>query len=135
MKKPIFMLLALLFVFCSCTQNADESLGVAEAVSCVSKEPTSYICITYNGEARYLDSLYEFPLRTALNSGEWHNDTAECIFDFEISLIYEGKRFGYSSHCGTLTLDGRTKQLSDSDRENLNRLFFALFEIQQESNS
>lgn len=140
MKKTLFILLSLMLLLCSCSAYTDEpsqaeskseeSFFTTDPVSTLSiydLEQISNIYVIHNGEGRYLSDLYEYPLKTAFYSGEWIESTAECLYDFEIKL--DGKRFYYHSECGTLQYNGKSKQLSDSDKANVNDVLFALFAL------
>lgn len=140
MKKSITVILSMLLLLCSCatvtdgnsrTQDSGTEIALntdtekSRAVSQSETETVTNIRVTHNNELRYLSELYEYPIKTAFYSGEWVEDTAECLCDFTINI--DGKEFNYHSECGTLQQNGKSKTLSDSDKENVNELLFALF--------
>lgn len=138
MKKLIFVFLLLNLMLCGCAQKNDEeaylqtpSISGENSDSLHSTDEESEyvtnIYVTYFNEGRYLSSMYEFPLKTALETGEWKSETPDCASDFTIK--YGGKTFSYHSECGSVILDGNCKQLSDYYKENVNKLLFSLFEI------
>lgn len=128
MKKLILAVSAFMLLLCACANDnrLDETAPLSEA----RKNPNSDIYITHGGEERVAAELYEYTLKAVLFSGEWSNETAECVPDFKIQLLHENKELEYSSTCGTLLLDGKSKQLSDNDKANLNEYLFSLFEIE-----
>ncbi len=138
MKNLIFVFLVLSLMFCSCAQkNGEETYAQTQSISnensasldstVEESEHITNIYVTYCNEGRYLSSMYEFPFKTAFETGEWKSGAPDCAFDFTIK--YGGKTFGYHSECGSVILDENCKQLSDHDKENVNKLLFSLFEI------
>ncbi len=131
MKKLILAVSAIMLLLCACTPKSNDSCSQEIASHAeASKSPNSDIYITHGGEERVAAELYEYTLKAVLFSGEWSDDSAECEPDFKIRLLHENKELEYSSTCGTLLLDGKSKQLSDYDKANLNEYLFSLFEIE-----
>ncbi len=148
MKKLLLLFLALMLLLCACAPQTDsnfqtQSSNISEenpsddsstisdksySVSETKDEKPTNIYVTYNNSGHYLPGEYEYPVKSVLYSGVWSEETAECLYDF--TLRFENKVFEYSSSCGTLVLNGKSKQLNDYDRENLNDLLFSLFGIE-----
>lgn len=145
MKKLLLLIFILMLLLCACApisqdssevqsanisdestmQNTSSNANQSSAASENSKQNPTNIYVTYNNERRYLSDLYEHPFKNALTSGEWSEATADCSYDFKIQ--WEDKEFFYHSECGTVSLNGKSKKLNDSDKANVNALLFALF--------
>lgn len=130
----VFLILSLFLSACGEKGNessADYSLIATSAESEASGESVTDVYITYaNYGGRYLPELYEYSFKATLFSGEWENETAECVCDFKIKLIHEQKELEYSSQQGILMLDGKCKRLAEYDKENINKLLLSLFAIE-----
>ena len=98
----------------------------------VNSYPTTFdegqtnIYITHWNEGAYLDTVYEFPLKSVLETGPWSEVESDCYYDFTIEYI--GTKIYYHSDCGRIKYNGKSKQLSILDKENVDKLLFSLFE-------
>ena len=148
MKKLLLVFLALMLLLCACAPQTDsssqaQSLNTSDenqsgnssktsdksySVSELKDEKPTNIYVTYNNSRHYLPDEYEYPVKSVIYSGVWSEETSDCLYDF--TLRFENKVVQYSSSCGTLVLNGKSKQLSDYDKENLNDLLFSLFGLE-----
>lgn len=112
MKKRIAFILILVCVLGLAACNNYEG-----PLSCVSH-------IGDNGTIALMDmtEAAQNEILSALNSGEWVNDVANCAHDYEFTI--ENETIRYHSECGTFIdiANGRSMTLSETGKNDINKI-------------
>lgn len=129
----------------SSTMLEDESSNEDNTSNTISKDDTSSeesssstsesydenatVIVTYLEKELELADEHKAFLEGLLSSDGWIEGTPDCAHDFTINI---GERtYYYHSECGTVKFDGKSSQLVDSDKSNLNTMLFAFVEATQ----